>query len=171
MSTDAVCAIAQVFPRPVLRYRPDTADGHGGLQWAMLARPNFAMTLKILLVDDNATYLAAVLNLLGGFPEVEVVGQAHGGREALRLARQLHPDLMLLDVAMPRMNGLEVARAMLDWKDRPRIVFVSMHDGPDYRAAANGLGAIAYIGKSDLTAELPLLLQGLLGRAKPEGDL
>ena len=69
------------------------------------------------------------------------------------------------------MNGLEVARAMLDWKDRPRIVFVSMHDGPDYRAAANGLGAIAYIGKSDLTAELPLLLQGLLGRAKPEGDL
>ena len=121
------------------------------------------MTLKILLVDDNATYLSAVSNLLGGLAEVEVVGQAHGGREALRLARQLHPDLVLLDVAMPSMNGLEVARTMLGWTKRPRVVFVSMHDGADYRAAANGLGAIAYIGKSDLTSELPPLLQSLLG--------
>lgn len=128
------------------------------------------MTLKILLVDDNAAYLAAVCNLLGELPGVEVLGQAHGGREALRLARQMHPDLMLLDVAMPSMNGLEVARAMLGWTKRPCVVFVSMHDDPDYRAAANGLGAIGYIGKSDLTVELPPLLQRLMGDATSRED-
>jgi len=126
------------------------------------------VTLRILLVDDSATYLSAVCNLLGGIPEVEVVGQADGGREALRLARALRPDLMLMDVVMPAMNGLEVARTMQSWKVPPQIIFMSIHDGPDYRSAAQGLGAMAYISKSDLSAELPPLLHQLLGPTKPE---
>lgn len=60
---------------------------------------------------------------------------------------------------------------MKTWNAPPQIIFMSIHDGPDYRTAAQGLGAIAYISKSDLSAELPPLLRQLLGRSKPEGDL
>ena len=76
------------------------------------------MSLTILLADDNATFAAAIRQFLQMVPGAEVVGQAQTGREALVLARQLRPDLAVLDIGMPDMSGYEVARRMRDLQTR-----------------------------------------------------
>ncbi len=117
------------------------------------------MKFKVLLVDDNPTFVNAVRKFLELMPGVAVVGHAFDGSDALLKAETLMPDLVLLDIAMPRMNGLEVAQHMTTWPKPPQIVFLSMHDNAEYRLAAQGLGA-AYVGKCDFVDKLvPLIAQ------------
>lgn len=120
------------------------------------------MTVKILLVDDNPTFLGAVWQLLDMLPGVEVIGEAHDGREALVKAAELKPDLILLDVAMPEMSGVAVALRMKTWAQAPRIVFLSMHDNAAYREAAHNLGALGFVGKADLVDGLLPILERLV---------
>jgi DNA-binding NarL/FixJ family response regulator len=112
------------------------------------------MTVRTLLVDDNKTFLAAVRNFLLMVPDIEIVGEAHDGWSAVEMSRKLNPDLVLLDIVMPEMNGLEVAQALNDSLPPPRIVFLSMHDSESYRTAARELGAFGYVGKGDFVADL-----------------
>lgn len=119
------------------------------------------MTLKILLVDDNRSFLKAVQQFLGTLPGVEVVGQAHDGNEALAQAERLRPDLVLLDIVMPGMGGFETARALKTGPYPPRIVFLSLHDNPAYRAQARLHGAEAFVSKADFGVELVPILQAL----------
>jgi len=119
------------------------------------------MTLKILLVDDNPTFLATVKKFLGMLPGVEVVAEANDGPHALVLAEQLQPDLMLLDIVMPGPSGLDVAKTMRSWPQAPRVLFLSMHDNDSYRAAAQKLGAVGLVGKANFVAELMPIISGL----------
>lgn len=119
------------------------------------------MTIKILLADDSHTFVTAVRKFLDILPGTEVVGQAHDGREALSKAGQLAPDLVLLDISMPELNGLEVARCMRSWPQQPHVVFLSMHDSVDYRAAAHELGAAGFVGKADFVVDLPPIIERL----------
>lgn len=147
------------------------------LKWSLppLSASHHAMTLKILLVDDNLTFVTAVRQFLDRLADVVIIGQAHDGKSALALVRQHHPDLALLDIAMPGMNGLELARAMQLNPAAPQIVFLSMHDNQEYRAAASELGA-DFVSKADFVSELlPLLdklsqLQKSTRAATPSGD-
>jgi len=119
------------------------------------------MTLRILLVDDNHTFLTAVRQCLAMLPEAEVVGQASDGADALVKARALAPDLVLLDIVMPHMNGFEVAAHMKTLPCVPRILFLSLHDNESYRVAARELGAVALVGKSNFVADLMPIISGL----------
>jgi DNA-binding NarL/FixJ family response regulator len=123
------------------------------------------MTVRTLLVDDNKTFLAAVRNFLVLLPDVEVVGEAHNGWSAVELANTLNPDLVLLDIVMPEMSGLEVAQALKDSLPAPRIVFLSMHDSESYRTAARELGAFGYVGKGDFVADLIPIIDRLVARS------
>jgi DNA-binding NarL/FixJ family response regulator len=127
------------------------------------------MSLTILLADDNATFAAAIRQFLQMVPGAEVVGQAQTGREALVLAQQLRPDLAVLDIGMPDMSGLEVARQMQNWPLAPHIIFMSIHDGAAYRATARELGAIAYVGKTDFVADLLPMLEHLIAQQQSAG--
>lgn len=120
------------------------------------------MTISILLVDANPTFLGAVRQLLAMLPGVQVVGEAHDGREALVKAAELKPDLLLLDIAMPEMTGVAVALRMKSWAQVPRIVFLSMHDSPAYRDAARNVGALGFVGKVDLVDSLLPILERLV---------
>jgi DNA-binding NarL/FixJ family response regulator len=120
------------------------------------------MTIKILLVDDSQAFLTAVRRFIHSMNGVEVVGQAHDGLEALAMAAKLMPDLMLLDISMPELNGLEVAKQMQAWPQSPRIVFLSMHDNTGYRAAAQEVGAVGFLYKPNVTAELTLFIERLV---------
>jgi DNA-binding NarL/FixJ family response regulator len=120
------------------------------------------MTIKILLVDDNQTFADAVWQFLDLLPGTEVVGQAHDGREALAKAKELQPDLVLLDISMPQLNGLEVARCMQSWPQPPAVIFLSMHDSVAYRAAAQDLGAAGYVGKADFVVELLPIIERMV---------
>ena len=112
------------------------------------------MTVRILLIDDNHTFLAAVKLFLGLELQAEVVGEAYDGYEALVKARELQPVLVLLDINLPAINGLDVARRILSWAHAPHIVFLSMHDDSAYREVANNLGASGFIGKADFGEQL-----------------
>ena len=116
------------------------------------------MAFKILLVDDNRSFLATITALISTLDGAEIVGEAHDGLEALTMATVLAPDLMLLDIAMPRLNGLEVAQRMQDWLHKPRILFLTMHQQDSYRVAARELGAEGCFDKANFfTAVFPAL--------------
>jgi len=128
------------------------------------------MTVRTLLVDDNKTFLAAVRNFLMMVPDIEIVGEAHDGWTAVEMAKNLNPDLVLLDIVMPEMNGLEVAQALKDSLPPPRIVFLSMHDSASYRAAARELGAFGYVGKGDFVADLIPIIDRLAESVAGQGN-
>ena len=119
------------------------------------------MSLRILLVDDNHTFLNAVSQCLAMLPEAEVVGQAHDGIQALAKVQALRPDLVLLDIMMPHMSGLEVAAQMQTWPKPPRILFLSLHDNESYRAATRELGAVALVDKANFVADLMPIISSL----------
>ncbi|MFN4359998.1 MAG: response regulator transcription factor [Hylemonella sp.] len=112
------------------------------------------MTTKVLLVDDNQTFIASLRLFLGMLPDMEVVGEASNGLEAVNQASRLQPDLALLDIALPQMNGLEVARRLQSLPRPPSIIFVSIHDEAHYREAAADLGVAGYVSKADFVTEL-----------------
>ena len=119
------------------------------------------MSLRILLVDDNHTFLNAVSQCLAMLPEAEVVGQAFDGADALAKAQALQPDLVLLDIVMPDMTGFEVATVMQSWPTPPLILFLSLHDNESYRAATHELGAVALVGKANFVADLMPIISSL----------
>ena len=125
------------------------------------------MTIKILLVDDNPTFLTAIRGFFDRLPGTEVIAEARDGREALTKAEKLQPDLVLMDIAMPELNGLNAARAMQYWPSPPYIVFLSMNDSEAYRAAARGLGASGFVSKSNFVIELlPIIDQIVIAKEK-----
>ena len=91
------------------------------------------MTIRLALVDDNRAFVASVRNHLATEPDLLVVGQAFEGQDALRMIRELKPDVVLLDIAMPDMNGLEVARCIQRLDRAPAVIFLTMHDNTSYR--------------------------------------
>lgn len=112
------------------------------------------MTLQILLVDDNLTFLASVKKSLKLMPNVNVLAEAHDGAQALVLAQRLQPDLVLLDIVMPGLSGLEVVKTMQTWPRVPRVLFLSMHDNESYRLEAQSLGTLGLVSKANFVSEL-----------------
>lgn len=120
------------------------------------------MPVRILLVDDNLTFVSAVRQFLDFLPGVEVVGNARNAQEALDAGSLLQPDLVLLDVAMPDMNGLDVARLMGAWPRPPHIMLLAMHDSHAYAQAAASVGAVGLACKSDFVLQLLPVIEGLV---------
>lgn len=118
--------------------------------------------VRIILVDDNADFLVAAAAYLRARPEVQVVGTARSGVEALELAARLPVDLVLLDLNMRGVDGLKTTR-QLKALPGPKVIIVTLHDALDYRRLALAAGADGFIGKGDFTtALLPLI--GMLFR-------
>jgi DNA-binding NarL/FixJ family response regulator len=118
------------------------------------------MVLRVLLVDDHPAFLPMIEAELASLRQLKIVGYAHSGREALEQVLRLQPDLVLLDIAMPDMNGLEVARSI---KALPRpifVVLVSLHDTPAYRSASASL-ADGFVAKDALDIHLTPLIRRL----------
>ncbi|MCV2355832.1 response regulator transcription factor [Paucibacter sp. B2R-40] len=111
------------------------------------------MAIRILLVDDNPTFVAAVSAFLARLPEVVVVAHAANGQQGLAQIALHRPDLVLLDIAMPEMNGLAMAADLHGQPHAPRLVFLSMHDSSDYHLAAQELGA-CFVSKANFVEGL-----------------
>lgn len=115
-------------------------------------------SVAILVVDDHAEYLAAVTAFLARLPRVRVVGTAVNGREAIHQVRELAPDLVLLDITMPEMDGLTAARLIKGRPGAPVVVIVTAEATLACSLAVAASGADALVAKVDAAEQLPALL-------------
>jgi DNA-binding NarL/FixJ family response regulator len=112
------------------------------------------MTIRILVVDDHPIVRQGLKTLLEGHSGWEVIGEASDGAEAVEKARNLSPDVMVLDVTMPRMNGLEACRLIRRHSPDMEILFVTQHDSPQMMREALEAGARGYVVKSNAARDL-----------------
>lgn len=121
------------------------------------------MTLvRVLLADDHTLVRAGLRKLLESIPGMDVVGEAGDGLELLELAEKLQPQLVLVDIAMPRLNGLEATgRLVKAWPDT-RVLILSMHQNGEYVRQALRKGAFAYLLKDAAPLELELAIAAVL---------
>ena len=112
------------------------------------------MTIRILVVDDHPVVRQGLRTLLEGHSGWEVIGEASDGAEAIEKAKHLNPDVMVLDVTMPRMNGLEACRLLRRQSPALEILFVTQHDSPQMMREALDAGGRGYVVKSNAARDL-----------------
>jgi DNA-binding NarL/FixJ family response regulator len=120
--------------------------------------------IRILLADDHAVVRQGFSLILAAQPDMEIVGEAGNGREAVELAGRLHPDVVVMDVAMPELNGIEATRRLADSAPRARVLALSMHKDAVYVREILRAGARGYLLKDaidhDLVAAVRSVAQG-----------
>ena len=116
------------------------------------------LRVRLLVVDDNPAFLNSAQRFLAANPEIEVVGQALSGDEALDQVTRLRPDMVLMDLVMPETNGLEAARIIKALPDAPRVVIMTLYDSAEYRAAVEATSADGFVAKSEFGTQLLALL-------------
>ena len=139
---------------------------------------------RVMLVDDHELVRQGIAAMLGGAGDVQVVAVARTGREALEVARRELPDVVLMDVRMPDMDGLEATRKLKEERPRTAVVMLTMHDNPAYLRDAVRAGAAGYLLKDVSKDELldairqvatggafieSQMLKGMLSEMKPTG--
>ena len=118
-------------------------------------------TIKVMIVEDHALVRAGLTMLLRDRDGLQVVGEARDGREALSLLSTLAPDVVLMDITMPDMNGLDAAARIIKHFPDIRVVMLSMHDSEEMVAQALRAGVHGYLLKDSATAELELAIRAV----------
>jgi DNA-binding NarL/FixJ family response regulator len=126
--------------------------------------------IRILVVDDNPTFLQAFLQYLCTDPAMLIMGKALNGHDALELAEVLRPDLVLVDLAIPGLNGLEVTKRLKEKPDAPRVIILTVYDHPEYRTHAELAGADGFVAKSQIGEEFLSLIHSLCNGETPGFD-
>src|ERR1039457_908464 len=118
---------------------------HQGLEMAKI---------RILLTDDHTLFRQGIRNLFSAEPDLEIIGEAANASDAVALARQVHPDVVLMDVGMTGMSSFEATRLIRKERPETRVVFLSMYDDEDYLAECMEIGASGYILKESPADQL-----------------
>ena len=129
-------------------------------------------SVRILLVDDSEPFRRFISEMLSDKPELQVVCESSDGLEAVLKAEQLQPDLILLDIGLPRLNGIEAARRISRLAPVAKILFVSQETDADVIAEALSNGGKGYVWKQNANLELLSAIQAVLqGNAYVSGEL
>ena len=110
--------------------------------------------VRVLIVDDDPLVRSALTLMLGGQSDVEVVGEAGDGREGIELARRLVPDVVLMDIRMPRLNGLEATQQLHAAPDPPRVIVLTTFDADEHVIGAVAAGADGFLLKDTPPAQI-----------------
>ena len=127
--------------------------------------------MRLVIADDDAVVVSSLEIVLGAQPDIEVVGRATDGAEAARLAAELSPDVVLLDIQMPGTDGLAAAERILAGPEPPRVVFLTTFSDDEYIVRALSLGAAGYLIKQDVAGVAPALRAVVAGRSVLEGEV
>ena len=136
----------QLTPLSTLTVVGQSPQDKNAIAWLVMGK------IRVLLADDHMAMLDGVRAVLG--EEFDIVGTANNGRDALLEARRLDPDVVVLDISMPGLNGLQTAGELKCSHHRAKVVFLTVHEDPDFVAAAFAAGASAYVIKSDVATDL-----------------
>jgi DNA-binding NarL/FixJ family response regulator len=110
--------------------------------------------IRVLLADDHAILRSGIRALLEDEPDIEVVGEAEDGHAVIRMVAELEPDVILIDIAMPRLNGLEATRRIMQANPQAKILILTMHENEEYVRQVFASGAMGYILKDAAVREL-----------------
>jgi DNA-binding NarL/FixJ family response regulator len=132
--------------------------------WTGIHCGYFSRMARVLVVDDHEIFLQGLVLLLGRDERLEVVGTATNGADAVRLAEELRPDVVLLDVVMPGMDGYAAAEAMRGRVPDTAIVLVSGVDEAEASRRATEVGAAAFVTKAEAVERLPEIIVAVAGR-------
>lgn len=119
------------------------------------------MTMRLVLADDHQLVRAGLRSLLGSFLDVQVLAECGDGHEALALVDRWQPDVLLLDITLPGLNGLEVARRVPRASPSTRVLILSMHAGAEYVTQALRAGVAGYLIKDSAVDELRVALDAV----------
>ena len=126
--------------------------------------------IRVLLVDDQGVVRRALRARLHLEPDLEVVGEASSGSEALALAQSLTPDVVLMDVEMPEMDGIEATAALHRIGPQSAVVMLSIHDDAQTRERARAAGAVALVEKRGATETLLAAIRQAAGQARNSSE-
>jgi len=118
--------------------------------------------IRVLIVEDHTIVRQGLISLLETFSEIEIAGQCGTGLDGLRLARELSPDVIILDLSLPDMGGIEVIHSLKEDCPTARVVVLSMHSGPEYVKPALHAGAKGYLVKGADVRDLVKAIQAAL---------
>ena len=118
--------------------------------------------VRILIVDDHELVRRGLRSILVTRPDWEICGEAADGTNAIEKARELRPDIVLLDITMPRVNGLDAARIIRRDVPRTKVIILSQYDESEMRSRAFEAGAQGYISKSDAARQLLIAIESLV---------
>ncbi len=110
--------------------------------------------IRVLVVDDDALVRSGLVMILGGASDIEVVGQAVDGRDGVTAAREHRPDVVLMDIRMPRMNGLDATEHIGSWEHPPKVIVLTTFDADDFVVRALGAGASGFLLKDTAPAAI-----------------
>jgi DNA-binding NarL/FixJ family response regulator len=127
--------------------------------------------LRVLLVEDYKPFLRLLSSLLSKKPEIQIVGHVSDGVEAVRKAEDLQPDLIVLDIGLPSLNGIDAARLIRNLSPNSKILFLSTESSEEVIQEALSLGACAYVHKSRIGSELLPALDTVISARHPATDL
>src|SRR6476646_7964081 len=118
---------------------------------------------RVLVVDDHTVIRRGIQSILRAWPEWQMSGEAANGEEAIRLTLDLKPDIVLMDISMPGMGGLEATRAIRKVCPEARVLLLTLHDSLEWVETALHAGACGYLLKSDTEGELVRALKVVAG--------
>jgi DNA-binding NarL/FixJ family response regulator len=121
-------------------------------------------SFTVLVIDDYAPLRQMVSSILEEMPDVQVIGEGGDGLEAVQKTEELHPDLIILDIGLPKMNGFEAARKIISTTPAPKIIFLSQDTSKEMAAEALRLGAVGYVVKVNAATDLPRAVESVRKR-------
>ncbi|HJF44950.1 response regulator [Thermophilibacter provencensis] len=127
--------------------------------------------MRVVIADDDAVVVESLRIVLNAQPDIEVAGCGTDGADAVRLAADSAPDIVLLDIQMPGMDGLSAAERILAAPVPPRVVFLTTFSDDEYIVRALALGAAGYLIKQDVAGVAPALRAVMAGRSVLEGEV
>jgi len=119
-------------------------------------------TIRVLIADDHALVRESVRAILANENDIEIVGTAGDGQEAVELSTSFHPDVVVMDISMPKMDGIHATELIRQTEDTARIVILSMHVNAALVQQAIRMGALGYVLKRQATDELPRAIRSVV---------